>query len=322
MNAIVAIGTSSGGLSALTRLFAGIPASFPAPICVVQHVGMHASRLPQLLAARATLPVSAAGDGIAMQAGHVYVAIPDRHLLVAGDHLHLVRGPRENHARPAIDPLFRSIAEHYGPGAIGVLLQGRLNDGTAGMFEIKRRGGVTVVQDPDDSEYPDMPQSAISHVGVDHTEPLDRMGPLLARLAAELASRPTPDLRIQPAADGTHDHPIAFVCPDCGGALRHRRIGSLEYYECHTGHRMTAEVMADLQSREFERSLEQARRIAHEQAGLAREAGLAEGLDEIAKARWSTYCREAEHRIRALEALGGEMADSLSDAAPARARRA
>ena len=169
---IVVIGASAGGVEAIRALTAALPAGFPAAVFVVLHIGAHKSELPWLLNQTGPLRASHPRDGDPIHAGQIYVAPPDHHLLVERGHVRLTRGPRENWARPAVDPLFRSAAQAYGSGVTGVILTGGLNDGTAGLFEVKQHGGATVVQDPDDAENPSMPRSALQHVAVDHCLPL------------------------------------------------------------------------------------------------------------------------------------------------------
>ncbi len=180
---IVVIGASAGGVEAIRFLAAALPPDFAAAVLVVLHIGAHRSVLPWLLNQKGPLPARHPGNGDPIRPGHIYVAPPDHHLLVEPGRVHLTRGPRENWVRPAIDPLFRSAAQAYGSGVVGVVLTGGLNDGTAGLFEIKRRGGVAVVQDPNDAASPDMPRSALKHVVVDHCLPLSEIAALLAEFA-------------------------------------------------------------------------------------------------------------------------------------------
>lgn len=179
---IVVVGASQGGVATLQRLVAGLPPDFAAAVFVVLHTGAHKSELPHLLNHAGPLPAAHPRTGDPIQSGHIYVAPPDYHLIVERGHVQLMKGPKENWARPAIDPLFRSAARAYGRNVIGVILTGALNDGTAGLFEVKERGGTTVVQDPDDAENPSMPRSALAHVRVDHCVPLSRLPQLLVRL--------------------------------------------------------------------------------------------------------------------------------------------
>lgn len=179
---IVVIGASTGGVKAIGVLAAALPADFAAAVLVVLHIGAHKSVLPWLLNRRGLLPARHPEDRDPIRPGHIYVAPPDHHLLVEPGHVRLSRGPRENWARPAVDPLFRSAARAYGPGVVGVVLTGGLNDGTAGLFEVKQRGGLTIVQDPADAISPSMPRSALRHVAVDHCLPLVDIPTLLAEL--------------------------------------------------------------------------------------------------------------------------------------------
>jgi two-component system, chemotaxis family, protein-glutamate methylesterase/glutaminase len=186
-DAVVAIGASLGGVEALTELVSALEADLPAAVLIALHVGRGPSHLPALLARNTSLPCSHAEDGTPLSAGHVEVAPPDHHMNVHDGVLKLSRGPKENWARPAIDPLFRSAAEVFGPRTIGVVLTGRLNDGTAGLISIRQAGGVAVVQHPLGAEAPEMPASALRHAGADHVAALKDIGPLVMKLVRDLA---------------------------------------------------------------------------------------------------------------------------------------
>jgi two-component system chemotaxis response regulator CheB len=186
--AVIAIGASVGGATALKRLVAGFSADLPAAVLIVQHIGPM-SILPEILNRAGPLRTSHAAAAQLIRPGHIYVAPPDHHLLVAHGATRLTRGPRENWARPAIDPLFRCVAEEYGSAAIGAILTGALNDGTAGLQAIRSAGGIAVVQHPADAEVADMPRSALIHAGADHCVPLRDMANLLTTLAQEIVSQ-------------------------------------------------------------------------------------------------------------------------------------
>jgi two-component system, chemotaxis family, protein-glutamate methylesterase/glutaminase len=187
--AIVVIGASYGGVEAMQKLFANLPSTIPAAIFTVLHIGPHPSQFPDLLNDCSGLPARHARHGAPIRAGNIYVAPPDHHLLVRRGHMALSRGPRVNWSRPAIDPLFRSAAKAYGSGVVGIVLTGRLNDGTAGLYEIKRHGGITIVQDPSDALCPAMPASALKHVGVDHCVPLAELPRILFQVCKDIAAR-------------------------------------------------------------------------------------------------------------------------------------
>jgi len=139
---IVVIGASAGGVDALMRLAALLPADMKAAVLIVLHVGAGISRLADLLNHAGSLPAGQPGDGEEIRAGHIYVAPPDLHMVVEGDRIRLLRGPKENFSRPAIDPLFRSAAAAFGQQVVGIVLTGQLSDGSAGLVAIKDKGGI------------------------------------------------------------------------------------------------------------------------------------------------------------------------------------
>jgi len=186
---LVVVGASAGGVSALLQLSQALPAPFGAPICIVQHVGNHPSLLPELLRFRGPNEAVQARHGQRLAPGTLHVAPPDQHMLLDGDTVRLTRGPKENHARPAIDPLFRTAALGWGSRAIGVVLTGQMDDGTAGLKAIKDCGGIAVVQDPATAAEPGMPASALANVEVDHCVPLEEIAPLLVRLVGAQAQQ-------------------------------------------------------------------------------------------------------------------------------------
>jgi two-component system, chemotaxis family, protein-glutamate methylesterase/glutaminase len=256
---LIVIGASSGGIEALLRIIPRLPADLPAAICLVVHSSPHGPwLLPQILARRAALPVAPARDGEPIIPGHIYVAPPDYQLLVEPGHLRVVRGPSENHHRPAVDPLFRSAALAYGPRAVGVILTGALNDGTAGLLAIKRRGGAAIIQDPAEALFPGMPGSAQRTVAIDYCLPLADIAPTLARLAresvAEEGSYPMPaELALEHRyargeavtleRDGQLGQPTTLTCPECHAPLWEIQDGGLLRFRCRTGHAFTAESM-------------------------------------------------------------------------------
>ena len=279
---IICLGASAGGVEVLRRLVADLPADLPAAVFVVIHRGDRAPDiLPQVLASASRLRVVAAEEGQAIEHGTVYAAPGDRHLLVGRDHVHVRRGPHENRTRPAIDPLFRSAAVHCSSRAIGVVLSGTLDDGTSGLMAIKRCGGLAVVQDPRDAVFPDMPQSALRHVAVDHVAPIGEMGALLAHLAAQPrppAVEAPEKLRIEamiPAIEvgdtsGVFGPPSPFTCPECHGSLVEIVDDGFIRFRCHTGHAFTADALREAQAESFERAVYDAMRSQEEQAMLAR----------------------------------------------------
>lgn len=187
---LIVVGTSAGGVDALKVLAGGLPESLPAAVLIVMHTSPEGPYLlPDILGRVSPLRVSKVNDGDLIEPGRLYIAPPGHHLLVKGDRINLSRGPKENRSRPAIDPLFRTAAAAYGSRVVGVILTGMLDDGTAGLSAVKERGGITVVQDPEDSLYPSMPTSAIRHVSRDFVLPISEIASRLTRLTREPASR-------------------------------------------------------------------------------------------------------------------------------------
>jgi two-component system, chemotaxis family, protein-glutamate methylesterase/glutaminase len=279
---IIVIGASAGGLEVLERLLADLPDTLPAAIFVVLHMGT-ASHLTEILDRTSALPVVQTRTGQRIERGRVYVAVSGVHLLLHDGHILLRRGPRENLARPAVDPLFRSAACTFGSRVIGVVLSGRLNDGTAGLCAIKRCGGIAVVQKPSDAAYPDMPLSALQHAEIDHVAPAHALGELLTQLTREPAGETPPiplEIRLEAAiaaqelsgmeAEDQLGSPSRFTCPECHGALWEIDEGSLLRYRCHVGHAFTAMAMLEAQTSSAEEMLWRLMRLHRERAALVR----------------------------------------------------
>lgn len=311
---LIAVGASAGGLQYLRCLIRELPADFPASVLIVQHLGPR-SYLAGILARDSALPVLAAESGQTIEHGHVYVAVPGMHMLVHDSHLLLRRGPRENLARPAIDPLFRSAACSFGSRVIGVVLSGALNDGTAGLRAIKRCGGLAVVQDPVEAPFPDMPASALRHAAVDHCLSVAGMGALLAQLAAEPAGT-TPDIPLEIRMEagiaalelsgmGSQEQlgeKSPFTCPECHGTLWEIPDGNLVRYRCHVGHADTGEAMLEAQSENIERMLWDVMRSHRDRATLARRLAEQERSNELA-ARLQQRARGYEEDAQIMERL-------------------
>jgi two-component system chemotaxis response regulator CheB len=205
---IIVIGASAGGVEALKEVVAGLPAALPAAVLVVLHVPSHArSELPSILARTSRLPVSHARFDGPLAHGTITVAPPDRHLTVRGEEVHLSRGPRVNGHRPAVDPLFQTAARSGGRRVIGVILSGALDDGSAGMLDIKLAGGATVVQDPRDALYSGMPRSVLEQMDVDHVLPAAAIAATLAELVGIDVPDEPPRLPEQRSEDETPQKP-------------------------------------------------------------------------------------------------------------------
>jgi two-component system chemotaxis response regulator CheB len=270
---IIVIGTSLGGVQALPQLVAGFPANLRASVLIVMHMpAYYRGYLPDTLDGAGPMPAARAVDGEKLEHGRIYVAVPDRHLMIEGDRIRLTRGPRESHARPSVDVLFRSAAYFCGPRVIGMVLTGMLDDGTSGLWTIKDRGGVAIAQSPEEALEPGMPQSAVRHVEVDYTLRIAEMPAVLESLMHE----EVPDMSVQGrGTDGRlavetriamEDKPLElgmpalgtpsfFTCPTCQGSMIALREGSFRRYRCHTGHAFTPATLAQDARDHVERTL-------------------------------------------------------------------
>ena len=277
MSPIIVIGASVGGVNALRSIVGGLSPEIAASVFIVLHIGARSSLLPELLNAVGAILAKHAEDGEPIHPGRIYIAPPDRHMTIGDGCVRLTRGPKENWARPAIDPLFRSAAAFYGSAAIGVILTGNMNDGTMGLGEIKRRGGITIVQDPRDADYPEMPRSAAAHVKVDYCPPLAGIPGLLHKLAAERQAAMAADTSRELEkgrvmnTEKEIERPVTITCPDCGGALRRSQTGTMVEYRCHIQHVYTAEVLAEAQFDKMETLLRAAERSVNERAEFCRQ---------------------------------------------------
>jgi len=299
MNAptLVVIGASAGGVEALLKLTNRLPETFQAAVLIVIHVSSQVpSYLPQVLGRQCKLPVTHAKNGEPIQAGHVYIAPPDHHLIVQDGKLRLSHGPRQNGHRAAIDLLFESAARNHKKGVLGVILSGMLDDGSRGLHTIKRCDGITVVQDPEDALYPSMPNNALTRISIDHTLQASMIGEQLANWVSEVAPRLEDDPPMETEEtefvfEDKHrfemgqmqDTRTMLTCPDCGGVLWEMGDGADPHYRCHVGHVYSIESLESYKDDILERALWEAVRTLEENASLAR--------------RMATTAREANRTI-------------------------
>jgi two-component system, chemotaxis family, protein-glutamate methylesterase/glutaminase len=283
---IIVMGASSGGIESLMEIVSGLPRDLPAAIFVVLHVSPRGTtKFPEILTRAGRITAAHALDKEPIRPGRIYVAPPDLHLLLRNGTIRLVRGPKENNARPAIDATFRTAARAYGPRVVGVVLSGALDDGTAGLAAIKERGGIALVQDPGDALFPDMPRNAMEAVKVDYCLPTREIAPLLVRLSHEAlkeeAAPPIPEEMQKESEieamdmDTIEDEekpgtPSVFGCPECGGVLWELQDGEMLRFRCRVGHAFGAEGLLSTQSNGLDSALWSAFRALEENAALAR----------------------------------------------------
>ena len=321
---VIAIGASAGGVDALQRLIGALPEDLPAAVCVVLHIPASSrSLLARIIARQTALPVEAATHGAPLRPGHVYVAPPDHHLRVAPCELALDRGPKENGVRPAVDPLFRSVAEHYGQRGMAVVLSGALSDGAAGAGAVAAAGGAVLVQRLEDAIVPSMPESTLATVPGARSDVAQALAGELSRWAAELpppepkqtsvASHETPI--VPNAARGLPDGPpVPVTCPECHGPLWELGKADLVHYRCRVGHVYAADALLLGKGEAIESALWVALEALEERRELL--AKVAERLSAAGRHRSAAQMREAARSAgERAELIRGALAIDGDDAA-------
>ncbi|MCC9138637.1 chemotaxis protein CheB [Pontibacter silvestris] len=314
---VIVIGTSAGGMQALCKLLVNIPDGLPAAIFIVQHLSVDSSApfLVQRLSQYTTLNCKVAEHEATIEPGTIYMAPADRHLLVNNEKMLVVRGPRENQFRPGIDPLFRSAAAYFGVNAIGLILTGFMSDGVLGMEFIKRSGGTTLVQEPQDAEFPALPLNVIRQVAADYVVPLDEMGALLADLTHKEVSESVTvpaDIRqeaqtaerimtnstmtsIQDLEEAGNRSP--YSCPECGGGLWDlSQPGTIMRYRCHSGHAYSKETLLLGMDNHLEETLWVALRTLEERRNIL--LNMSQGETDKGNRRWTTIQEERAEEMK------------------------
>jgi two-component system chemotaxis response regulator CheB len=289
---IVVLGGSAGGVEAMQQIVAAFPADLKAAVFIVIHTSPgFDSALPEILSRKTPLKATHAIHGEPIEMGHIYVAPPDNHMILRPGYLAVQRGPKENGSRPAVDPLFRSASISYGPRVIGVVVSGNLDCGTAGLVSVKARGGVAIVQRPEEAIAPDMPRSAMNHVAIDHVLPLAEIGRAIVRLtrqpAKNISDRP-PSVALLEVEGDEPGLRSDVVCPLCQGALTEGQLSGVTTFRCHVGHAFSPAALVAEQAESLERALWAAVRALEESARMAKrmshtDATLGNRLEEKAR---------------------------------------
>jgi two-component system chemotaxis response regulator CheB len=315
------IGASAGGHEPLVKIVAALPARLEATLCVVMHTSpTNPGYLAEILQSAGKLAAVFPKDGEKMARGVIYVAPPDRHLLVESGRLRVIRGPKENRHRPAIDPLFRSAAVHYGPRAVGIILSGMLDDGSAGLRAIKDCGGTAIVQDPRDALCASMPEHALQTVAADYCVPALAIPELIQTLSAARTPAPRPPRRRHQiaveaaiAAGDLEGEELldkmgrrsTLTCPECHGALWEIGDEHQLRFRCHIGHAYTAEYLAAGQGDGIQTAIAVAVRTLEDHAyltdKLAKQA--AERGSEISRKSFAKRSQEASRHASQLRRI-------------------
>lgn len=303
---IIVIGGSAGSLGAVKSILQVLPKGLPITVFVVIHLSPdYPSALPLLLTNAGPFRATSPKDQESIQQAHIYVAPPDHHITIEAGKIRVLRGPRENRHRPAIDPLFRSAAREFGPRVIGIVLSGLRDDGSAGLYAIKKRGGITIVQDPGESPWHDMPRNAIQYADphfIWRAEEIGRNLPNLAELSERTAAmsksssngrrtnrKKSPrgsaepvELQKQEANMATawpaegEGTPSVFACPECHGVLWELKDDKMVRFRCRVGHSYSEASLTQEMSAASENALWAAVRALEEKAALQRR--VAEGM--------------------------------------------
>jgi len=298
---IFVLGASAGGVEALQKLVSYFPADFPGAIFVVLHLAPRTkSYLPELLTRAGVLTAVHPANGDKIERGRIYVAPPDHHLVVERDHVHLSRGPKEQHHRPCINVLFRSAALAYDGRVTGVVLTGELDDGTAGLWEIKRRGGLAVVQNPEQAAFASMPLSALREVEADYVTDVGDIAPLLARLANGEKRQKSTEIDVTRMDPQLTD----LTCPDCRGTIWEVTRANGKEYRCRVGHTFSPKSMLSEQFAAQEKALYNAIVTLEEGASLARR--LADQFDLPVSERLRGEARERHTQAEAVRRILAE----------------
>jgi two-component system chemotaxis response regulator CheB len=294
---VIAIGGSAGSFEAVRKIIGNLPPDLPAAVLVVLHLSARTrSHLPELLQKCTSMPVVQASEGDRIRKGTIYVTPPDRHLVVSEDRLHLSRGPKEGLQRPSINVAFRSAAAALGSRVVGVLLSGMLDDGAAGIWEIGKRGGMTVVQDPAEAQFPSMPLNALTDAAVHHILAVSDIGSTLSRLVREevVSTMRGSEPR---STDGKRFS--GFTCPECRGPLYEN--AEPEEFRCRVGHTLSLKTLFDEHTSTQERKLYEAVVALEEGADLAERMAL--NVDGVEYDDFRKEVRQLRHGADVIRAL-------------------
>ena len=317
---VIAIGASAGGVEALQKLVSEFSPRLAATVLIVQHIWAEGeSYLPRILSKAGPLLAAHPQDGEIPAPAHIYVAPPDLHLMIEDGRMRLVRGPKENMHRPSVDVLFRTAAGCFGPRVVGVLLTGYGGDGAAGLAAIDRRRGVTIVQDPEESRAPGMPEAALRLMKPDYRLRIAQIAPLLNKMVEETArvAAPNPGAPCVPEGGelmenevnlsyAENEPPSGFVCPECGGALWERDEDGALKFRCRIGHAYSPDSLVNAENEAVEGALWSAVRSLEESAAIARRVGRA------VSAFAPEFETKAQQRLRDAEIIRGLLSRSTS----------
>jgi two-component system, chemotaxis family, protein-glutamate methylesterase/glutaminase len=280
---VIVIGASAGGFAPVRQMISQLPGTIDAAVFVVLHMSRNSNALTiaRLWQKRTELICNVPSSGDKILKGHIYIAPANHHMLISDGSITINDGPSENKYRPSIDVLFRSAAVHFGTRVIGIIVSGVLDDGTSGMWAIKKCGGICIVQDPDEAEFRDMPQNVINKIDVDYKSDINE----ISYVISDILSKPLP-VKVPVPEELLIESEIAekmsssidqmnriaeksdFTCPDCNGRLWIMKGDPVHRYRCHTGHVYNERTLLELQRTEIEKSIWVSIRMLEERCNL------------------------------------------------------
>jgi two-component system chemotaxis response regulator CheB len=327
---IIVIGASAGGITALKKVVAGLSSKMEIAVLAVLHVSpdSNCDIIASTLQKDTTLKCVVPSDGTLIRQGVFYLAPANRQMMVKNNVLRITHGTEENKYRPSIDVLFRSAAVLFANHVIGIILTGMLEDGTSGMWAVKRCGGICIVQRPGEAEFPDMPNSVINKLEVDYIDDLHQ----IPKTIEELLSKPLPpevaipeELRIEAKITENMMSDIQqlkkigdqsdFVCPDCGGGLWEIKNDPTHRYRCYTGHVYTENLLQKIQNSKIDESIWVSIRMLEEKVNLLSLMSNRDDQNEDRRARYGNRIIELNSHIERLKNLLSDVASTLNKGA-------
>ncbi|MFD2288848.1 chemotaxis protein CheB [Pedobacter petrophilus] len=323
---VITVGASAGGLSAVSELLASLPGNIDAAVFIVIHISKVAieENILSLLNKKSKLEVVIPQNGTKIENRKAYLAPVDHHMMLSNGTILTTRGAKENHWRPSIDVLFRTAAAAYSNCVTGIILTGLLDDGTSGMIAIKNAGGTCIVQEPEEAEYADMPQSVINNIEVDYRVSIVDMHYILSDLYSrgicvkgevpanlKLESEITLRMSSNYEQTSTLGIPTMFTCPDCGGVLTKIKEDGNSRYRCFTGHVYSEDILTGEYANKIEEALWVAIRMMEERRNFI------SGLEE--RTQINTYVSEdRKKRADELKVYIERLKDVLKDVGDSR----
>lgn len=312
MRKVIVFGGSAGGIESLCAILKHLPANFSAGLLAVIHTTQQSAYLAEVVGRCTSLQVISPKEAEPIDAGRLFLAAPNRHLVVKSHCAVSWMGPRENRHRPAVDTLFRTAARVYRSHVVAVVLSGALDDGSAGAMAVKSRGGTVIVQDPKEARMEDMPANVLRQVETDYCLPAKQISSLLAKLASEGRAMKSHKSSLKECQSFSHEafgemEPPGLTCPDCGGVVLAMKSGKSIQFRCHVGHTFSLESFSEAHADALERALWVALRKLNEQCSIQENLAKSHRDDKSMQKRFQENLAAAEHDKQLLHEILGRL---------------